>query len=98
MKDKFVAIVFSLIWAAAYFNWDWNGWGALFFAAFCAGGIGSLLGMVNIKSGQQTNSTSRSAVNSNRNIMGKVCKNSVCGYQNGWSALTCRRCGRFLGL
>lgn len=98
MKSKFVSIVFILIWGMAYFNWDWNGWGALLFAAFCAGGLSSLVSMGNIDSAQQSNSESRGSLNSNRNIMGKVCKNSVCGYQNGWAAFKCRKCGRFLGL
>jgi len=98
MRAKFVTIILSLIWGVAYLNWNWNGWAAFFFAAFCAGGIASLFRMGNTTSTQPNSMETRGSINSNRNIMGKVCKNSVCGYQNGWTVFKCRKCGRFLGL
>ena len=98
MRSKFVAFVFFLIWGVAYFGWGWNGWGAFLFAAFCSGGLSSLLTSGSTNSAPQDGSGARSSLNSNKSIMGKVCKNLACGYQNSWSAFKCKRCGRFLGV
>ena len=39
-----------------------------------------------------------SKILSKRNLLGKICKNESCGFQNGWNDQKCRRCGRLLGL
>ena len=98
MRSKFVAAIFFLIWGVAYFSRDWNGWGALLFATFCTGGIASILRTGITNSAQLEYMKSSGSINSHRNIMGKVCKNSACEFQNGWTAFKCKRCGRFLGV
>lgn len=33
---------------------------------------------------------------SRKNIFGKICPNSACGYQNGWGDFRCKKCKRML--
>ena len=107
-----LTLLFFILWGIAYGHWGWNGWIGLIFALTCIMAVTILVAQaVGFYAGQTGTDISevlgdyregqepeRKKWLSERNLLGKVCKNSACRAQNGWGDYRCWKCARFLGL